>query len=794
MTKRSSTASSRKKPRSSSSSRRSSSKKPQPTLWQQLSRDQKLDILGWVLIVVATLTILSMLSAQQGILTQWWISLLSQIFGWGRYVVPIFLGSFGLWLVLRHFGDKIPTLDPEQIVGVILGFFVTLTTMHFVVVLIWPQVDLYALGRRGVGGGLTGAFLVETGTDWLGSAGLVFTLLIGWIITITFAASVSPAEAVQIIVEWREQRRTRLEANKDISQKQIPEELLESTHSPESIVRGTAGAAESPTAPRIPPKINVAGRVSNGNGELRLQSMQVGTQKWRLPSVTEMLEEGSEQYYSENLIRHQVRIIEATLESFGAPVSVSEINQGPVVTQFGMEPLFTESRGRKTKVKVSKIANLADDLALALSARSIRIQAPIPGKGLVGIEVPNEEPAIVSLRDVMDSDSFGRLKGRLRLGLGQNVSGQAVAADLRAMPHLLIAGATGAGKSVCVNAVISALLLQNTPDTLRLILVDPKRVELTQYNGIPHLLAPVIVDVDRVVPTLRWVMREMDSRYRRFANVGARNIDDFNRRVKNSQEETPIPYIAVLIDELADIMLQAPDEAERVICRLAQMSRATGIHLIIATQRPSVDVVTGLIKANFPARIAFAVASSVDSRVILDVPGAERLLGRGDMLFMPPDVGQPLRLQGAWVSDAEINRLINFWQTTVEPDEAQSTETLSTEGLSVGEVATQPQLFPTFEEPTSSAYNFEDDLLPAAVEVFLAENRCSTSLLQRRLRIGYTRAARLMDNLTDFGVVAQEMQGQSRKVNRAVAEELLRSINTGGPAPREPAPFDSPPF
>jgi len=367
MTKRSSTASSRKKPRSRSSSRRSSSKKPQPTLWQQLSRDQKLDILGWVLIVVATLTILSMLSAQQGILTQWWISLLSQIFGWGRYVVPIFLGSFGLWLVLRHFGDKIPTLDPEQIVGVILGFFVTLTTMHFVVVLIWPQVDLYALGRRGVGGGLTGAFLVETGTDWLGSAGLVFTLLIGWIITITFAASVSPAEAVQIIVEWREQRRTRLEANKDISQKQIPEELLKSTHSPESIVRGTAGATESPTAPRIPPKINVAGRVSNGNGELRLQSMQVGTQKWRLPSVTEMLEEGSEQYYSENLIRHQVRIIEATLESFGAPVSVSEINQGPVVTQFGMEPLFTESRGRKTKVKVSKIANLADDLALALS-------------------------------------------------------------------------------------------------------------------------------------------------------------------------------------------------------------------------------------------------------------------------------------------------------------------------------------------------------------------------------------------------------------------------------------------
>ncbi len=385
--------------------------------------------------------------------------------------------------------------------------------------------------------------------------------------------------------------------------------------------------------------------------------------------MSDILIEGSEQSYSEDLIRKQVHIIEDTLASLGAPVRVSEINQGPVVTQFGAEPLFIPGRGGKsTKVKVSKIVNLADDLALALSARSIRIEAPIPGKGLVGIEVPNEEAAVVALRDVMDSDSFAGLKGHLRLGLGQDVSGQAVAADLRAMPHLLIAGATGAGKSVCVNAIITALLLQNSPDTLRLILVDPKRVELTQYNGIPHLLAPVIADVDRVVPTLRWVMKEMDSRYRRFASEGARNIDDYNRRVRKSGSQLVIPYIAVLIDELADLMMQAPDEAERVICRLAQMARATGIHLIIATQRPSVDVVTGLIKANFPARIAFAVASSVDSRVILDVPGAERLLGRGDMLFVPPDVSQPLRLQGAFVSDQEIETLIRFWRTAVEPE------------------------------------------------------------------------------------------------------------------------------
>jgi S-DNA-T family DNA segregation ATPase FtsK/SpoIIIE len=540
---------------------------------------------------------------------------------------------------------------------------------------------------------------------------------------------------------------------------------------------------QEPVEKRAPPKINVATRTNNGN-EIDISSLEVGTQTWRLPQAREVLEEGSEQYYSEDLIRKQVHAIEETLASLGAPVRVNEINQGPVVTQYGTEPLFLTSRsGKTTKVKVSKIANLADDLALALSARSVRIQAPIPGKGLVGIEVPNEEPAVVSLLDVMESESFSKLKGRLRLGLGQDVSGKAVAADLRAMPHLLIAGATGAGKSVCVNAVIAAFLLQNSPDTLRLILVDPKRVELTQYNGIPHLLAPVIVDVDRVVPTLRWVTREMDSRYRRFASIGARHIEDYNRRARKSGEHAPIPYIAVLIDELADVMMQAPDETERVICRIAQMARATGIHLIIATQRPSVDVVTGLIKANFPARIAFAVASLVDSRVILDMPGAERLLGRGDMLFMPPDVSQPLRLQGAFVSDRELDRLIKYWKNSVETSEVTDAGILTNSGPGVEEIATQPQLFPTFEEPTSTEFEFEDELLPAAVQVFLSEDRASTSLLQRRLRIGYTRAARLMDLLMDMGIVADEMKGQSRKVNRPVAEELLRSINAEEPSP-----------
>jgi S-DNA-T family DNA segregation ATPase FtsK/SpoIIIE len=488
-----------------------------------------------------------------------------------------------------------------------------------------------------------------------------------------------------------------------------------------------------------------------------------------LPPVEAILEPGSEQNLNEEMVRQQARIIEETLASLGAPVKVKEVNRGPVITQFGVEPLFvTNSRGKQTRVKVSKIASLADDLALALAAKTIRIQTPIPKKGLVGIEVPNQEISLVALRDIIESEAWERMDSRLRLGLGQDVSGQPFVADLRAMPHLLIAGATGSGKSVCINAILAALLLQNTPDDLKLLLVDPKRVELTPFNGIPHLLAPVVVDMERVTGVLGWVLREMDGRYRRFASVGARDIEDFNERVVPQRADLKrMPYIVVIVDELADLMMLAPAETERSLCRLAQMARATGIHLIIATQRPSVDVVTGLIKANFPARIAFAVASSVDSRVILDMPGAERLLGRGDMLFMSPDAPDPIRLQGSFVSDEELRRLIRYWKGGRE---------LTIETSAPPPTAAQPVQLPLDEslapQPT---VEFEDDLLPNALEVILAENRASISLLQRRLRIGYTRSARIIDLLEEKGIVGPPQSGgQTREVNRAAAEALLR--------------------
>lgn len=766
---------------SSSRSRRSSKK-----AGIQISRDAWLDLLGGALLVMAAVTILSLLSPQQGAATQLLLEGLERGFGWGMFLVPLFIGAIGLWLILRHFGDRLPHPEPEHVAGVALGFLTALATLHLVAAHIFsPGVDLFDLARLGEGGGLVGAALLDVGTKLIGVTGSILALLMSWLVVVTLILGISPAEAAQMLFNRRAKT-----SDRQPSAEQLPLPELPPEESPT-----VSKSARKPPTPKPAPLVLGAEPVNRNSQNKRAASASVlppeeehlnfgaphapSGSPWRVPAVGEILEVGSEQSFSDDLIRKQARVIEDTLTSLGAPVKVLETNTGPVVVQYGVEPLFLELRGgKRTKVKVSKIASLADDLALALSARSIRIEAPIPGKGLVGIEVPNIEPSVVALRDVLESRAFAKLKGPLRMGLGQDVSGQAVAADLRAMPHLLIAGTTGSGKSVCVNAIIAALLLQSTPETLRMMMVDPKRVELTQYNGIPHLLAPVIVDVDRVVPALRWVMREMDTRYRRFAKAGARNIEDFNRQMgKKGSEEEAIPYIIVIVDELADLMMQSPEETERVLCRLAQMARATGIHLIVATQRPSVNVVTGLIKANFPARIAFAVASSIDSRVILDVPGAERLLGRGDMLFMPPDVGQPLRLQGTFVSDRELDRLIEHWRqgrgaTVVSIPAAPSPLPLK----DTPPIPAQEPLFPEFAEPTPK---FEDELLPTAVEILLAEDRASISLLQRRMRIGYTRSARLVDLMADLGIVTPNVeQGQFRGVNRAVAEAFLHSITS----------------
>ena len=528
---------------------------------------------------------------------------------------------------------------------------------------------------------------------------------------------------------------------------------------------------------------------------------------WRLPDYRTLLSSGSEQEFDREYLLKQARTIEETLEAFGAPGRVVEVNTGPVITQFGVEPDYISGRGgRKQRVKVSAIAGLDKDLQLALGARSIRVEAPVPGKGYVGVEVPNAESTLVSLRDVMDSPSFAKHKSPLAIALGQSVSGAPISADLSSMPHLLIAGTTGSGKSVCVNSIIASILSRNTPEQVKFIMVDPKRVELTGYNGIPHLVAPVVVELERIVGVLKWVTREMDARYKQFSEAGARNIEDFNKhRDPNTTEQ--MPYMVVIIDELADLMMLAPEETERTITRIAALARATGIHLVIATQRPSVDVVTGLIKANFPARIAFAVAGSVDSRVILDQPGAERLLGKGDMLYLSGDSPAALRLQGVYVSDMEINNIVRYWkmQGLKQPD------AVNTGKLSSKFVVEQSKPIPTKsnggnggafwdsddsggadELPLFAAAKRtsevasaqsddsedveltrreltgdvkdgnEDELYDKAVELVRRLDKASISLLQRRLRIGYTRAARLIDVMEARGVVGPSKDGSSK--------------------------------
>ena len=500
---------------------------------------------------------------------------------------------------------------------------------------------------------------------------------------------------------------------------------------------------------------------------------------WQLPPM-DLLRKAEPAAPAAHSNERRAQLIVDTLASFGVDAAVTQVNEGPAVTQFGVEPGWNvrtksveerdadgkpildddgqprvkEIEVSRTRVRVSRITALQHDLALALAAPALRIEAPVPGKSVVGIEVPNGHTSVVSLRGMLESPAFEQAarKQHLPIALGSGVAGAETVTDLADMPHLLIAGATGSGKSVCLNSIIACLLMNYSPEQLRLVLVDPKRVELTAFADIPHLaFSDIVVDMDKVVGTLQAVIQEMETRYRAFAKIGVRNLEAYNER----NEEHPLPYWVVVIDELADLMLAAPYQVEQQLVRLAQLARATGIHLVLATQRPSVDVVTGLIKANFPTRIAFAVSSQVDSRTILDSGGAEKLLGKGDMLYQPKDQGKPTRLQGVFVSDEEIESLVDFWT-------AGRFESL------------RP---PHFDDLLAEAEEAAADLVPGgpppdvdpmvteALQLARDHSQLSTSMLQRRLRIGYPRAARVMDELEERGIVgAPEGGGGSRPV------------------------------
>ncbi len=426
------------------------------------------------------------------------------------------------------------------------------------------------------------------------------------------------------------------------------------------------------------------------------------------------------------------RILEETLEDFGISAKVTAIERGPIITRYELEPA--------PGVKLNRIVALSDDIALAMKAQSVRIVAPIPGKGRVGVEVPNTQSSFVYLREVLSSPEFQECKSKLALSLGKDISGSPVVADLSDMPHLLIAGTTGSGKTVCVNSLIFSMLFKNTPQELKFLMIDPKMVELAPFNGLAHLLCPVITDAKKAAVALNWVLNEMEERYRLFAKVSARNIDSYN------EKQEKIPYIVIIIDELADLMMVSRDQIESAITRLAQLSRAVGIHLILATQRPSVDVVTGVIKANFPARISFKVASKVDSRTVLDMNGADKLLGKGDMLFLRPGESKLIRAQGCLITDKEIERLVDFIKAQAEPfyDE-DILEGQHKIGLGAGAQE-------------------KDELYDEAVRVVMESNQASVSILQRRLRLGYTRAARIIDTMEQEGMIGPFEGSKPRKI------------------------------
>ena len=445
-------------------------------------------------------------------------------------------------------------------------------------------------------------------------------------------------------------------------------------------------------------------------------------------------------------IKANSNIIKRTLQNFGIEVEMGEVNVGPTVTQYTIKP--------SVGIKLSRIVALQNDLALALAARSLRIEAPIPGRSWAGIEIPNQTAAMVGLKSILNTDTFRQRKSNMNIILGRNVAGNPILADITKMPHLLIAGSTGSGKTVCVNALITSLLYQNSPSELKFIMVDPKRVELTSYNNIPHLLTPVITDPDKAINSLKWSITEMEDRYELLSQLGARNIESYNKSVRTKyKNREPLPYIIIIIDELADLMATHGREMEAVVVRLAQMARAVGIHLALSTQRPSVEVITGLIKANITTRIAFQVASQIDSRTIIDMGGAEKLLGNGDMLYLSGDSNRPVRIQGVFVSEKEVKKVTTFIKSQ-KVEESENDQEIADKNKT-GEITD----FSKKEENV-----IDDDLYEDAVEVVENAGKASASLLQRRLRIGYARAARLLDIMEEQGVVGPADGAKPRKV------------------------------
>lgn len=681
------------------------------------------DGVGIILLAFGLMTLLALLPAwnqetqtAQGALLTIWADLLSLWFGWGSFLVAISIGLIGITVLRR-------TQDTFSFGRFIALELVLLLTLSLMAVRAGVSVEPGKDGGR-VGWGLASLAWMVAGNIW---GTLIMVML--WIL-----AAMS-AFGLWIRVEHWLMRIAGDAPDDEPVIEPVQESQVVSAQAPKK------SKPKKKPAP-LPPEFRKSLRASETQ-DSRSTKPPLSRSEGAPPLTLLSGEKASRP--DERTINQIAGLIEKTLSEFGIPATVIGFRVGPTVTQFAVQPGFIKKTGsaeenaRQMKVRVAQIAALQKDLTLALSAERLRIQAPVPGKPYVGIEVPNSRSSVVRLRPILETEAFYKVNSQLALALGRDVSGYPLVADLSSMPHLLIAGATGSGKSVCITAIAACLAMNNTPEDLRMIMIDSKMVELLRYNGLPHLYGKVETNIDRIMGVLRWVVVEMEHRYRLLEGAKARDLDAYNRKLARRGDSNALPRIVVLIDELADLMISAPDQTEHNLVRLAQMARATGIHLVVATQRPSTDVVTGLIKANFPARLAFAVASGVDSRVILDASGAETLLGRGDMLFLNPEVGNLLRAQGVMVTDQEIEKIITHWQkvSNLPLDEEPPWEKL-------------------LQEPAESG---DDALIEEAVSLVRETRRASASLLQRRLRIGYPRAARLLDQLEEMGIVGLSRGG-----------------------------------
>lgn len=764
---------------------------------------------GWIIVQQSSLEV-----EKIGFVGTFIFRTMSSLAGDGKIIFPFLFCIAGLFCVVNK------KMENRQLLGFVIGVLAVLTFLHMDLTF---GTNSLVLGWSGLGGGIIGAvcaWLLSKALGEVGSYIVLFCLAIVAVMLISQNAVAQKGDAWLeqaknlwqrlkealfnfIFIEEEESKKKKEEKQKveqlALDYKEEQHGLQKSKREKPLIINNlteiqktieetknnqveTEQEDEPPiitAQPEAAPIIKVAAPTESVSAKRKKKEeeqpetftvdqqtlIEQDEKAYQYPSI-DLLEENNQSNENNNQdeINQRVAVLEQTLADFGVKGHITEVSIGPAITQYEFQPA--------AGVKVSKIVNLSDDIALSMATAGVRIEAPIPGKAAVGIEIPNKQRGMVSLREVIDSPEFQDSDSKLTVALGKDISGKPIVADLGKMPHLLIAGSTGSGKSVCMNALINSILFKAAPNEVKLLMVDPKMVELGNYNGIPHLISPVVTDPKKAAAALRWAVREMERRYALFAENNVKDMKRFNalsqKRLEQAATEEEraaievMPYIVVLIDELADLMMVAPADVEDAICRLAQLARAAGIHLVVATQRPSVDVITGIIKANLPSRIAFAVSSQIDSRTILDMGGAEKLLGKGDMLFYPTGLPKPVRVQGVYVSDQEIDKIVEATKQQGEPvydEEIAAAELTST------------------EKNDGNSSEETDPLIPEAIKLFIENGQASISLLQRRFRVGYNRAARIIDQMEQLGLIGPYEGSKPRQVKITMEEYLQQQEN-----------------